>query len=71
VTKLAAFERFVFVILILERYSNWDCSLLLECNMNKVTQARQPRIVEIDFQVGLLKTKENLEHVGNPERRRC
>jgi hypothetical protein len=40
VTKLAAFERFVFVISILERYSNWDCSLLLGCNMNKVTQAR-------------------------------
>jgi hypothetical protein len=40
VTKFAAFERFVFVISILERYSNWDCSLLLGCNMNKVTQAR-------------------------------
>jgi hypothetical protein len=39
--------------------------------MNKVTQARQTRIVEIDFQVGLLKTKKTLEHVGNPERRRC
>jgi hypothetical protein len=40
VTKLGAFERFVFVMSILERYSNWDCSLLLECSMNKVAQAR-------------------------------
>jgi hypothetical protein len=40
VTKLAPFERFVFVMLILERYSNWDCSLLLGCSMNKVAHAR-------------------------------
>jgi hypothetical protein len=40
VTKLAPFERFVFVMSILERYSNWDCALLLECSMNRVTQAR-------------------------------
>jgi hypothetical protein len=31
VTKLAAFERFAFVMSILERYSNWDCALLLGC----------------------------------------
>jgi hypothetical protein len=40
VTRLPAFERFVFVMSILERYSNWDCSLLLECSMKKVAQAR-------------------------------
>ena len=40
VTQLAAFERFVFVMSILERYSDWDCSVLLECSMNKVAQAR-------------------------------
>jgi len=40
VTKLAAFDRFVFVMSILERYSNWECSLLLGCSMNKVAQAR-------------------------------
>jgi DNA-directed RNA polymerase specialized sigma24 family protein len=40
VTKLDPFERFVFVISILERYSNWDCSLLLGCSANKVSQAR-------------------------------
>ncbi len=40
VTKLDAFERFVFVMSILERYSNWDCSLLLGCTVNKVAEAR-------------------------------
>jgi DNA-directed RNA polymerase specialized sigma24 family protein len=40
VTKLDPFERFVFVMSILERYSNWDCALLLGCSMNTVTHAR-------------------------------
>jgi hypothetical protein len=40
VTKLDPFERFVFVMSVLERFSNWDCSLLLRCGMNKVAQAR-------------------------------
>jgi hypothetical protein len=40
VTKLDPFERFVFVMSILERYPNWDCSLLLGCSMNKIAQAR-------------------------------
>ena len=40
VTKLAAFERFVFVMSVLEHYSNWDCALLLGCGMNEVAQIR-------------------------------
>jgi hypothetical protein len=40
VTKLAPFERFVFVMSILEGYSNWECSLLLGSSMKKVAQAR-------------------------------
>ena len=40
VTKLAALERFVFVMSILEHYSNWDCALLLGCSMNRVAQTR-------------------------------
>jgi hypothetical protein len=40
VTKLATFERFVFVITILERCSNLNCSLLLGCSMDKIVQAR-------------------------------
>jgi DNA-directed RNA polymerase specialized sigma24 family protein len=40
VTQLAPMERFVFVMSILERYSIWDCSLLLGCSVKKVVQAR-------------------------------
>jgi hypothetical protein len=41
VTQLPLLERFVFVMSVLERYSTWDCSLLLGCSMKKVAQARQ------------------------------
>ena len=40
VTKLDPFERFVFVMSIVERHSTWDCALLLGCSMNQVAQAR-------------------------------
>jgi hypothetical protein len=41
VTEFAPFERFVFVMSVLERHSDRDCSLLLGCNPNKVSQARR------------------------------
>jgi DNA-directed RNA polymerase specialized sigma24 family protein len=47
VTKLDPFERFVFVMSILERYSNWDCSLLLGCSMNKIAQARMKALHQL------------------------
>ena len=40
VTKLDAFERFVFVMSIVERLSKRDCALLLECRMKEVARAR-------------------------------
>jgi hypothetical protein len=40
VTKLADFERFVFVMSVLERYPTWECALLLGCGMNEVPQGR-------------------------------
>ena len=40
VTKLAPFERFIFVMSILERFSTWDCSLLLGCSIKKVAVAQ-------------------------------
>jgi hypothetical protein len=40
VTKLDPFERFVFVMSVLERHSNWECSMLLACGMNEVAQAQ-------------------------------
>ena len=40
VTQLPHLERFVFVMSILERYSDWECSVLLGCSINKVAQSR-------------------------------
>ena len=40
VTSLAGLERFVFVMSVLEKYSLWDCSLLLKCTVATVEQSR-------------------------------
>jgi DNA-directed RNA polymerase specialized sigma24 family protein len=40
VTRLDPFERFVFVMSILERYSNWDCAVLLGCSISTVAHTR-------------------------------
>jgi DNA-directed RNA polymerase specialized sigma24 family protein len=40
VTNLDPFERFVFVMSILERYSNWDCAVLLGCSISTVAHTR-------------------------------
>jgi hypothetical protein len=65
ITKLAAFERFVFVTSILERYSNWECSLLLECSRNKVAQAQMRALGRLPELVALLPRRK-----GPPSRRR-
>jgi DNA-directed RNA polymerase specialized sigma24 family protein len=40
VTQLSPFERFVFVMSVLEHYSAWECSILLGCSAQKVVQFR-------------------------------
>lgn len=40
VTQLAPLERFAFVMSVLERYSDRECSLLLNCTVQKVIDAR-------------------------------
>jgi hypothetical protein len=40
VTRLAAFDRFVFVIAVLEGYSDRDCSALLHSTLEEVAKAR-------------------------------
>jgi hypothetical protein len=41
VNGLAKLERFVFVMTVLERYSDCDCALLLGSDPNRVAQARR------------------------------
>jgi hypothetical protein len=40
VLGLADFERFVFVVCVLERYREHDCALLLNCSASEVREAR-------------------------------
>jgi DNA-directed RNA polymerase specialized sigma24 family protein len=47
VLALEDFERFVFVLSVLERYSDQDCSLLLSCSREEVEQARMRALQQI------------------------
>ncbi|HKD84292.1 MAG TPA: hypothetical protein VKB58_06055 [Terriglobales bacterium] len=47
IVSLRAFERFVFVMSVLERYSDQDCSLLLDCTRGEVIAARTRALQQI------------------------
>jgi hypothetical protein len=59
-TKLDPFERFVFVMSILERYSNWDCALLLGCSMNRIAHARMSALCRLPGVATLLSRGDGL-----------
>ncbi len=40
ITSLKPFDRFVYVLSVLEKYSDRECSMLLECTVQKVIHAR-------------------------------
>jgi hypothetical protein len=40
ITVLPPFERFVYIVSVLERYSDRDCSLLLDCTVQDIANAR-------------------------------
>ena len=47
VLALADFERFVFVMSVLEGYSEHDCSLLLRCSPREIREARLRAITQV------------------------
>ena len=47
VLGLADFERFVFVLCVLERYRDHECALLLGCSASEVREARTQAIEEL------------------------
>jgi DNA-directed RNA polymerase specialized sigma24 family protein len=55
VAELPAFERFVFVISVLERYSDQECSLLLNCTRGDVIAARTRALQQISTSAELRK----------------
>jgi len=40
ITRLQPFDRFVYVLSVLEKYSNNECSMLLDCTVERVVDAR-------------------------------
>lgn len=51
ILKLADFERFVFVMSVLEHYSEHDCALLLECSVSEIQEARTRAFQELNHSV--------------------
>jgi DNA-directed RNA polymerase specialized sigma24 family protein len=47
VVELPAFERFVFVMSVLERYSDQECFLLLDCTRGEVIAARTRALQQV------------------------
>jgi len=54
VMELPAFDRFVFVMAVLERYSDQECSLLLECSRDEVIAARTRAFQQVGRSAELL-----------------
>jgi hypothetical protein len=50
VLQLEPFERFVYVMSVLERFSNLDCSVLLGCARREVIAARIRALQQIEMQ---------------------
>lgn len=44
---LEVFERFVFVMCVLEKYSDQDCSVLLGCSRHEIGQARMRALLHV------------------------
>ncbi len=40
ITKLQTFDRFVYVLSVLEKYSDRECSILLDCALEEIVRAR-------------------------------
>jgi DNA-directed RNA polymerase specialized sigma24 family protein len=53
VTELPRLERFVYVMSILERYSAWECSVLLDCSTKTLAESRLQALRRLPPPVGL------------------
>lgn len=64
ILELAPFERFVFVMSVLERYSDNDCSILLGCTRREIVTARTRAMQQL---VTLLGLQQNSAVDANPQ----
>ena len=68
VVELPTFERFVFVMSVLERYSDQECSLLLACTRADVVAARTEALGQLGKSADLQRTLVSI--ASNPKPRR-
>lgn len=54
ILALEDFERFVFVISVLEHYSERDCALLLGCSISPIREARTHALAQLSNSVGMV-----------------
>ena len=72
VLDLAPFERFVFVMSVLEHYSEHECSILLGCSRREVVAARIGALQQIGTAMGsdsILQVSVGSEKPGSSQRR--
>lgn len=48
ITKLPPFDRFVYVMSVLEKYSDRECSMLLDCTVEEIVRARTQALQRLD-----------------------
>lgn len=53
ILRLKDFERFVFVMSVLEKYSNRDCAVLLGCSRQDIAEARMQALLHVAEAEGL------------------
>ena len=58
VLRLEDFERFVFVMSVLEHYSEYDCALLLGCSVREIREGRTRALKELADSPAALTDKE-------------
>lgn len=58
VLRLKDFERFVFVMSVLEHYSEYDCALLLGCSVREIREGRTHALKELADSPAALTDKE-------------
>lgn len=59
ILELADFERFAFVLSVLERYSDHECALLLGCTRHALAAARTRALEQVTRPVGVQREKES------------
>jgi hypothetical protein len=67
VAALPSFERFVFVMSVLERYSEQECSLLLGCTRAEVIDARSRALRELGAAAQTREAAEIREGTGHQD----